>query len=136
MNWFAYQSVNSGYCCCYCNRCCCCCCWCCFLLLLLYVVVVAAICCCCCCCCCSWCYCSCISYAFMITYRIESFSVNEKWTFLFKKWLSLGCRHPVKGKFFKILEFGGLNMITLWIGPFWIDEKNFQFSIFFLWKND
>ena len=43
--------------------------------------------------------------------------------FFFKKWLSLGCRHPVKGKIFKILEFGGLNMITLRIGPFWVDEK-------------
>ena len=49
--------------------------------------------------------------------------------FCVKKWLSLGCRHPVEGRIFKILEFGGLNMLTLRIGPFWVDEgfwKNFE----------
>ena len=111
------------------------------LLLLLFVVVVVVVvvavvvdvdvrCCCCCCCCCYFCcYCSCICYAFMITLRNESFSVNEKWAFIIKKWLSLGCRHPVEGRIFKTLEFGGLNMLTLRIGPFWVDEgfwKNFE----------
>ena len=131
MNWFADQSVDCCYCCC--CYCCCCYCSCCLLLSLLLfvavvvvvVVVVVAV-CCCCCCCYFCCYCSCICYPFMITLRIESFSVNEKWAFIMKKWLSLGCRHPVEGRIFKILEFGGLNMLTLRIGPFWVDEeKNF-----------
>ena len=54
--------------------------------------------------------------------------------FFFKKWRSLGCRHLVKGKIFKILEFGGLNMITLRIGPFWIDEKKISIFDFFFVK--
>ena len=43
---------------------------------------------------------------------------------------SLGCRHPVEGRIFKILEFGDLNMLTLRIGPFWVDEEK-KFSHFF-----
>ena len=43
--------------------------------------------------------------------------------------VSLGCRHPIEEEIFNILEFGSLNMLTLRIGPFWVDEgfwKNFE----------
>ena len=105
-----------------------------FLLLLLSVVVAAAVCCCCCCC---FCCCCCLLLLFLLLFLLHWLIFSQwKWTFFFKKWLSLGCRHPVKGKIFKILEFGGLNMSTLRIGPFWIDEKKFTFRFFFVWKND
>jgi len=40
----------------------------------------------------------------------------------------------IEGKFFKMLEFGGLIMLTLHIGPFESMKKKYQFSIF-LWKS-
>ena len=107
-----------------------------FLLLLLSVVVAAAVYCCCCCCC--FCCCCCLLLLlllllllFLLLFLLHWLIFSQwKMNFFFKKWPRLGCRHPVKGKIFKILEFGGLNMITLQIGPFWVDEEKF-FSHFF-----
>ena len=40
-------------------------------------------------------------------------------------------RHPVERKYFKMMEFYGLTMRSLRIGPFWVDEKTSQFSNLF-----
>ena len=40
-----------------------------------------------------------------------------------RKILSLGYRHPVLGKIFKMFEFWGFTMLTLRIEQFWIDKK-------------
>ena len=44
---------------------------------------------------------------------MEKFSLSEK-----KVQKGLGCRHTVLGKFFKLFEFQGFNVLTLQIGPF------------------
>ena len=44
-----------------------------------------------------------------------------------KKTPCMGSGHPVVGKIFKMFEFQGFNMLTLRIGPFWVDEKKFSF---------
>ena len=41
--------------------------------------------------------------------------------------LSLGQRHPVLGKNFKMFEFFGFDPITLRIGPFGVDDEKFSF---------
>ena len=62
--------------------------------------------------------------------RWKFFSIFD--FFFVKKWPSLGWRHPVEGRIFKMLEFGDLNMLTLRIGPFWVDEEKFFRHFFFL----
>ena len=44
-----------------------------------------------------------------------------------KKTPCMGYRHPVLGKFFKMVEFQGFNMLTLRIGPFESMKKIFHF---------
>ena len=61
----------------------------------------------------------------------QVFWVDEKSFFISwksrEKFPRLGCRHPVLGKIVEIFEFQGFNMLTLWIGPFWVDDFFFSF---------
>ena len=61
----------------------------------------------------------------MLTLQIEPFKSMKKKSFYEKspeKFLSLGQRHPVMGKIFKMFEFFGFDLITFRIGPFGVDD--------------
>ena len=96
-----------------------------------FIVVIV----CCCRCCCLLLLLLLLLLLFLLLFLLHWLIFSQwKWTFFFKKWLSVGCRHPIEGKFFKMLEFGGLIMLTLRIGPFWVNEKEISIFDFFFVK--